>query len=59
MFIAEDLDQYKQLFVTKLKDMLSDDELGAFILVLANSCQDAFLKSELDADLKSTFAACI
>ena len=57
MFIAEDLDQFKQVFVAKLKDMLSDDELGAFILVLANSRQDAFLKSELDVGLNNTFAA--
>lgn len=57
MFIAEDLTQFKKLFVNKLKGMLSDDELGAFILVLANSHQDEFLKSELDADLKNTFAA--
>ena len=57
MFIAEDIDQFKELFVGKLKAMLSDDELGAFILVLANSHQDEFLKSELDADLKKTFTA--
>ena len=37
--------------------MLSDDELGAFILVLANSHQDEFLKSELDVDLKKTLTA--
>ena len=35
--------------------MLSDDELGAFILVLANSQQDVFLKNELADDLKSTY----
>lgn len=57
MFIAEDLSLFKQLFISKLKGMLSDDELGAFILVLANSRQDEFLKSELDVDLKNTFAA--
>lgn len=56
MFIAKDLSQFKKLFVDKLKGMLSDDELGAFILVLANSHQDEFLKNELDADLKKTFA---
>ncbi|MBE9560824.1 MAG: hypothetical protein IMF15_08540 [Proteobacteria bacterium] len=37
--------------------MLSDDELGAFILVLANSHQDAFLQNELQTDLESTFIA--
>jgi len=57
MFIAEDIDQFKSLFVNRLKAMLSDDELGVFILVLANSHQDEFLKSELDADLKKTFIA--
>ncbi len=56
MFIAEDFIQFKKLFVTQLKNMLSDDELGAFILVLANSKQDAFLKNELKHDLKNTFA---
>ena len=57
MFIAEDLNQFKKLFVNKLKNMLSDDELGAFILVLANSHQDTFLQNELQADLKRTFIA--
>jgi len=56
MFIAEDPDQFKNLFVSKLKNMLSDDELGAFILVLANSQQDAYLKKELEVDLKNIFA---
>ena len=35
--------------------MLSADELGAFILVLANSQQDAFLKKELRGDIEKTF----
>ena len=55
MFIAEDIVQFKNLFVTQLKNMLSDDELGAFILVLANSLQDGFLKAELSTDLKNNF----
>jgi len=55
MFIAEDLTQFKTLFISQLRDMLSPDELGAFILVLANSEQDVFLKNELQDDLKSTF----
>ena len=54
MFIARDLDQFKTLFVDQLKNMLTDDELGAFILVLANSQQDTFLKDELADDLKRT-----
>jgi len=57
VFIAENFHQFKKLFVTQLKNMLSDDELGAFILVLANSHQDEFLKNELDDELKNTFIA--
>ena len=55
MFIAKDISQFKTLFVNKLKNMLSDDELGAFILVLANSLQDGFLKAELATDIKDNF----
>ena len=57
MFIAKDISQFKTLFVNKLKNMLSDDELGAFILVLANSHQDEVLQKELHEDLKNTFVA--
>ena len=57
MFIAENLNQFKQLFVSQLKGMLSDDELGAFILVLANSHQDKYLQAELEWELKKTFVA--
>ena len=57
MFIAEDLNQFKNLFVSKLKGMLSDDELGAFILVLANSHQDMYLQGELEDALTRTFVA--
>lgn len=57
MFIAKDLNQFKSLFVNQLKNMLSDDELGAFILVLANSHQDNFLNNELKADLTKNFIA--
>lgn len=55
MFISEDLTQFKNLFVTQLKNMLSADELGAFILVLANSQQDVFLKNTLKDDIEKTF----
>ena len=55
VFIAKDINQFKKLFVSKLKAMLSEDELGAFILVLANSLQDAYLKQELSSDLKANF----
>ncbi len=57
MFIAKDLNQFKTLFVSQLKNMLSNDELGAFILVLANSHQDEFLNNELKDDLRKTFVA--
>ena len=57
MFIAKDISQFKSLFVSKLKAMLSDDELGAFILVLANSLQDDYLKVELSAALDENFLA--
>ncbi|RKZ55522.1 MAG: hypothetical protein DRQ44_17715 [Gammaproteobacteria bacterium] len=57
MFIAKDLFQFKSLFVNQLKNMMSADELGAFILVLANSHQDVFLKNVLQDDLTSTFVA--
>jgi len=57
MFIAKDLNQFKTLFVKQLKNMLSDDELGAFILVLANSHQDGFLNRALSDDLSKTFVA--
>jgi len=55
MFIAKDLTHFKKLFVSKLKTILSDDELGAYILVLANSLQDDYLKNELHTDLKNNF----
>jgi len=57
MFIAKNLNQFKTLFVNQLKNMLSDDELGAFILVLANSHQDEYLDAELRPDLEKTFVA--
>ena len=55
MFISNDFGQFKSLFIRQLKTILSDDELGAFILVLANSQQDAFLKNALELELKQTF----
>jgi diadenosine tetraphosphate (Ap4A) HIT family hydrolase len=57
VFIADDINQFKTLFVNQLKNMLSADELGTFILVLANSHQDTFLENELQDALTSTFVA--
>lgn len=37
--------------------MLSDDALGAFILVLANSRQGSYLKAELETDLEDVFSS--
>ncbi len=55
MFISEDFSQFKIRFVQQLKAMLADDELGAFILVLANSLQDESLREALADDLKTNF----
>ncbi len=55
MFIAEDIDQFRALFVRRLRDMLDSGELGAFILVLANSMQDAATRAQLEARLKQVF----
>ncbi len=55
MFIAQDIRQFKSLFVQQLKNMLSPDELGAFILVLANSRQDAALREALGESLRQNF----
>jgi len=57
MFIAEDFLRFKDMFVSKLKDMLSVDELGAFILVLANSQQDEDLSAAFQNDIKVIFDA--
>jgi len=55
MFIANSFDEFKQIFVRQLKEMLSADELGAFILVLANSRQDDFLKDTLSDEVTGVF----
>lgn len=51
MFVAPNLKFFQQLFVENLFEMLSSEELGVFILVLANCMQDektyAALKDEL------------
>ena len=55
MFIAPDKKTFQLLFIKKLHQMLSPDELGAFILVLANSMQDEKLKYELAQELQVVF----
>ena len=56
MFIAPDADGFRRLFIEHLRQMLLPDQVGAFILVLANSLQDADLRQSLRADLDATFA---
>ncbi|MCW8922494.1 MAG: hypothetical protein OQK69_02525, partial [Gammaproteobacteria bacterium] len=55
MFVTSDLTAFKKLFAEKLRSMLSPDELGAFILVLANSMQDKQSKADLKDDLMAMF----
>jgi len=55
MFVASNLTEFKTLFAEKLRAMLSPDELGAFILVLANSLQDKQSQASLKNDLMSMF----
>ena len=55
MFIAPDADGFRRLFIEHLRQMLAQDQVGAFILVLANSLQDESLRQSLRADLEATF----
>lgn len=55
MFIAPDKKSFQQLFIDKLRDMLTADELGTFILVLANSMQDEVAHAELKDELARIF----
>lgn len=57
MFIADDDVAFRQLFVDKMRSMLSPEQAGAFILVLANSMQDTELSDSLKNDIDSTFNA--
>lgn len=55
MFISSNLTEFKILFAEKLRTMLSPDELGAFILVLANSMQDKQSQESLKDDVLAMF----
>ena len=57
MFVAADADAFLHLFVNTLRNMLSPDEAGAFILVLANSMQDHELRNGLKHELDANFKA--
>lgn len=51
MFLAASLDEFRTLFANKLIEMLSPYELGAYILVLANSIQDDAIRLMLAHEL--------
>ena len=60
MFIASSFEHYKKNFVDQLQVMLASDKpgsdnLGCFILALANSLQDKDIRVALHADLEITF----
>ena len=57
MFIANDFPAFKSIFIDGLRNMLADDQLGAFILVLANSMQDEELRQALAPALEKNFSA--
>lgn len=57
MFVTDSADAFQQLFVNTLRNMLSPDEAGAFILVLANSMQDEELRNGLKQELGANFKA--
>ena len=55
MFVSSNLTEFKTQFAEKLRAMLSPDELGAFILVLANSMQDQQSQAALKDDVIAMF----
>jgi hypothetical protein len=55
MFVATNLDAFEHLFSDSLRQMLSPNEMGGFILVLANSLQDGTLTESLRSDIAETF----
>ena len=57
MFVAADTDAFMHLFTDTLRNMLSPDEVGTFILVLANSMQDDELRSGLKHELDVNYKA--
>ena len=57
MFITESVDAFQHRFIQSLRNMLSPDQAGAFILVLANSMQDRSLRTGLENDTESVFRA--
>jgi diadenosine tetraphosphate (Ap4A) HIT family hydrolase len=57
MFVTDSADAFQHLFINTLRNMLSPDEAGAFILVLANSMQDDELQNSLKHELDANFKA--
>ena len=57
MFVTDSADAFQHLFVDTLRNMLSPDQAGAFILVLANSMQDDELRNALKYELDANFKA--
>jgi len=57
MFVTDSADAFQHLFTSTLRNMLSPDEAGAFILVLANSMQDDELRNSLKHQLEANFKA--
>lgn len=55
MLLSSEFSVFQQRFKTELSAMLSPDELGAFVLVLANSLQDCALEHGLATDLRAVF----
>jgi len=55
MFVAPNLTEFKTLFAEKLRSMLSPEELGAFILVFANSMQNKQFQLSLKEDVFAMF----
>lgn len=56
MLFTTSPDTFKTRFTDGLQQMLTPNGLGAFILVLANSMQDAELRQQLATPLRETFA---
>ena len=57
MFVTDSADAFQHLFINTLRNMLSPDQAGAFILVLANSMQDDELRNSLKHQLEANFKA--
>lgn len=55
MFVANNLQDFRKLFAARLLEMLSADELGAFILAFANSLQDESTHSLLMGELERVY----